>query len=97
MREDRTVMITGVVTNIVDGDTIDIKVTKVDPLNRHTYREIERIRIYGHDAPELGTPGSLEEKEALEKELLGKKLIFWTRLRDKNGRIVAKIIDREKV
>jgi len=97
MVEDRTVMITGMVYNIVDGDTIDIKVTKIDALNKHRYRGIERIRIYGHDAPEIGMPGSLEEKRALEKELLGKELTFWTRLRDRNGRIVAKIIDKKKV
>jgi endonuclease YncB( thermonuclease family) len=95
MLEDNTVVIKGLVTNIVDGDTIDIKVTHIDPANKHTYRPDERIRIYGYNAPELDTPEGWTEKQELEKELLGKELTLFTRLRDKNGRIVAKIRSRE--
>ena len=95
MLEDNTVVIKGLVTNVVDGDTVDIDVTHIDPANKHIYRPSERIRIYGYNAPELDTPEGWTEKKELEKELLGKKLTLLTRLRDKNGRIVAKIRSRE--
>lgn len=94
MLEDNTVKIKGLVTNVVDGDTIDIQVTEVNPANKHTYRDTERIRIYGRNAPELNETGGYEEKWKLEKSLLNRELTFLTRLRDKNGRIVAKIEEK---
>lgn len=91
MIEDNTVIIKGKVTNVVDGDTIDIDVTHIDPLNKHVYRPTERIRIYGLNAPELNEEGGLKHKQLLEKELNGKNITLLTRLRDGHGRIVAKI------
>jgi len=91
MKEDNTVIIRGQVTNVVDGDTIDIDVTYIDPENMHTYRPTERIRIYGLNAAELPSPEGWESKEIKEKELLGKEITLLTRLRDGHGRIIAKI------
>ena len=91
MREDNTVIIRGRVTNVVDGDTIDIDVTHIDPQNLHTYRPTERIRIYGPNAAELPSLEGWRSKELKERELLGKEITLLTRLRDKHGRIVAKI------
>lgn len=91
MEEDNTVLIKGKVTNVVDGDTVDIEVTYIDPQNKHTYRPIERIRIYGADAAELPTSEGWKEKKRIEEELLGKEITLMTRLRDGHGRIVAKI------
>jgi len=91
MLEDNTVIIKGRVTNIVDGDTVDIEVTHIDPLNKHVYRPAERIRIYGRNAPELDEQGGLKAKRLLEKELIGKEITLLTRHRDGHGRIVAKI------
>jgi len=91
MKEDNTVVIRGVVTNVVDGDTIDIDVTYIDPENKHIYRPAERIRIYGPDAAELPSLEGWKSKAIKEKELLGKEITLLTRLRDEHGRIVAKI------
>ena len=91
MREDNTVIIKGRVTNVVDGDTIDIEVLYIDPQNLHTYRPTERIRIYGPNAAELPSTEGLREKERTERKLLGKEITLLTRLRDGHGRIVAKI------
>lgn len=91
MKEDNTVIIKGRVTNVVDGDTIDIEVTYIDPQNLHTYRPSERIRIYGPNAAELPSAEGFKEKERTEKKLLGKEVTLLTRLRDGHGRIVAKI------
>ena len=43
----------GIVTNVVDGDTFDLRIDKTDP--RIIY-EIERVRLADVDSPEMRTP-----------------------------------------
>jgi micrococcal nuclease len=50
------------VTQVVDGDTIDVSVD----LGFHTYRH-ERIRLYGIDTPERGQPGWAEATNYVKK------------------------------
>lgn len=61
----------GTVTNVVDGDTFDIRIEKTDP--RIIY-EIERVRLADVDSPEMSTPDGLPAKVYTTETLLGKKI-----------------------
>lgn len=83
--------IRGPVTNVVDGDTFDMKVTHIGNNNKEKYNDEERIRIAEIDAPELNTPAGKRSKEQLEKKLKGKEVRCHVEARDTYGRVVAKI------
>jgi endonuclease YncB( thermonuclease family) len=61
----------GVVTNVVDGDTFDFRIEKTDP--RIIY-EIERVRLADVDSPEMSTPEGPPAKVYTTETLLGKKV-----------------------
>jgi len=61
----------GIVTNVVDGDTFDLRIEKTDP--RIIY-EIERVRLADVDSPEMSTPDGLPAKVYTTETLLGKKI-----------------------
>ncbi len=84
-------IIRGPVTNVVDGDTFDIKVTHIGKKNKEKYNREERIRISGIDAPELNTLEGKKAKSALENSLTGKEVRCKVQARDKYGRIVAEV------
>ena len=81
--------IRGPVTNIVDGDTFDMKVTHVGKNNEHDYNDVERIRIADISAPELKQLGGEHSKDLLELKLKGKEVRCSVQTRDTYGRIVA--------
>ena len=81
----------GPVTNIVDGDTFDMKITMTGNNNKEKYNNEERIRIADIDAPELRTPGGQRSKELLERKLKGKEVRCYVKARDTYGRIVAEV------
>jgi len=83
--------IRGPVTNIVDGDTFDMKVTHTGKDNTHQYSDIERIRIAGIDKPELQAPGGQCSKDTLEQKLKGKEVRCYVQARDSFGRVVADV------
>jgi len=81
----------GTVTNVVDGDTFDIRIEKTDP--RIIY-EIERVRLADVDSPEMSTPEGPPAKVFATDTLLGKKV--WLDIDDKSrdgrdpyGRLIA--------
>jgi len=81
----------GTVTNVVDGDTFDLRIDKTDP--RIIY-EIERVRLADVDSPEMSTPEGEPAKVFATDTLLGKKV--WLDIDDKSrdgrdpyGRLVA--------
>ncbi|HAX61403.1 MAG TPA: hypothetical protein DCX95_02430 [Elusimicrobia bacterium] len=84
--------IRGPVTNVVDGDTFDMKVTHVGNENKHQYNGVERIRIAGTAAPELNSPLGARSKDFLERKLKGKEVLCHVRSRDVYGRIVADVV-----
>jgi len=84
-------IIRGSVTNIVDGDTFDMKVTHVGEKNEVEYNDNERIRIAGIDEPELTAPGGKRSKEHLEGLLKEKEVMCSVQTRDTYGRIVANV------
>ena len=69
----------GIVTHVVDGDTLDIN-------------GIGRIRLVGINTPELGKPGYIEAKRFLANLSLGKVAtidVDTRHPRDKYGRVLA--------
>ena len=53
--------IRGPVTNVVHGDTFDMRVTHVGKSNQHQHGNTERFRIASIDAPELRTAAGAGE------------------------------------
>ena len=64
----------GEVTNVVDGDTFDMRVNGLRRSKYSVYNFLERIRIANFNAPELGTPAGLIAKIELEEALLDKNV-----------------------
>ncbi|MCK4404639.1 MAG: thermonuclease family protein [candidate division Zixibacteria bacterium] len=83
--------IRGLVTDVVDGDTFDVKVTWRSPDNANEYDDTERIRINKIDAPELTDPGGPGAKETLEDAIDGKVVDLTVYSRDKYGRLVCDV------
>ena len=83
--------IRGPVTNVIDGDTFDMKVTHVGKKNAEEYNDNERVRIAGIDAPEIDTEEGKKAKKELEKKISGKEVRCTIQARDTYGRIVADI------
>lgn len=81
--------IKGQVTNIVDGDTFDMKVTQRGTSNEHKYDDSERIRIADIDEPELNEPGGSRSKEILYRKLKGRDVLCDVQSRDSYGRVVS--------
>jgi micrococcal nuclease len=81
----------GIVTNVVDGDTFDLRIDKTDP--RIIY-EIERVRLADVDSPEMSTPEGPPAKVFATDTLLDKQV--WLDIDDKSrdgrgpyGRLIA--------
>jgi len=81
----------GIVTNVVDGDTFDLRIDKTDP--RIIY-EIERVRLADVDSPEMSTPEGEPAKVFATDTLLGQRV--WLDIDDKSrdgrgpyGRLIA--------
>ena len=70
----------GVVTNVVDGDTFDLRIEKTDP--RIIY-EIERVRLADVDSPEMSTPEGPSAKVYTTETLLGQRV--WLDIDDRSG------------
>jgi endonuclease YncB( thermonuclease family) len=75
--------IVGQVTNIVDGDTIDVAIVG----------GIERVRLIGIDTPERGEAGFNEATRALAKKIDGRTITLWQDVsdRDRYDRLLAYI------
>jgi micrococcal nuclease len=70
----------GIVTNVVDGDTFDIRIDKTDP--RILY-EIERVRLADVDSPEMSTSEGPLAKVYTTDALLGQKV--WLDIDDRSS------------
>jgi micrococcal nuclease len=75
---------TGVVTYVVDGDTVHV-------LPPGGGKPVS-IRIDGIDAPEICQPGGTEARDALERHVLGKRVVIQSKVRDGYGRLVAHLV-----
>jgi micrococcal nuclease len=75
---------TGVVTYVVDGDTVRVRPPEGGkPVS---------IRIEGIDAPEICQPGGTVARNVLKRQLLGKRVVIQGKARDGYGRLVARIV-----
>jgi endonuclease YncB( thermonuclease family) len=63
----------GIVTNTIDGDTIDIMIEKADS---RINSGVERIRLADVDSPEIGTLEGLEARDFAYAVLLGKRVFL---------------------
>ena len=84
--------IRGTVTNVIDGDTFDMKVTHHGVNNQFEYNNSERIRISKIDAAELNTIQGLRDKVKLEKAILHKEIRVYVEARDMYHRVVGRVV-----
>ena len=72
---------TGVVTRVVDGDTLWVKTSaSAQPL---------KVRIHGIDAPEICQPGGVQARDALRQRVLGQSVTVTSRAHDNYGRTIG--------
>jgi len=74
---------TGIVTHVVDGDTVRIRTA--------AGKKPASIRISGIDAPEICQMGGVQARDALRRRVLGKQVVLQGKVRDNYGRLVARI------
>ena len=84
--------IRGPVTEIIDGDTFDMKVTHRGKHNKFKYGPKERVRIENINEPELDTHAGQRSKDLLERKLLGKEIRCYIQARDTYRRLVSRVI-----
>ena len=74
----------GVVTYVVDGDTVRVRPPDGGkPVS---------IRIDGIDAPEICQAGGTLARDALQRRVLGQRVVVQGKVRDDYGRLVARIV-----
>jgi micrococcal nuclease len=71
----------GVVTRVVDGDTVWLKAAASG--------QVLKVRLQGIDAPEICQPGGVEAGQALKRQVLGQQVLLVSRAHDKYGRTVG--------
>lgn len=71
----------GVVTHVVDGDTVWVRTSDSQPPLK--------LRIQGIDAPEICQAGGLEAQNALKTRVLGQRVSVTSRAHDDYGRTVG--------
>ncbi len=79
--------ITGLVTNVLDGNTFEMK---VNDLNR-SHAPVERIKIADRNNPSPSTLTGILAKLDLEKKITGRKIECDVLHRDKDDHLVASI------
>lgn len=70
------------VLRVIDGDTFETT-------------DNQKIRLSGVDAPELDLCGGTDSKLALEKLILGKRLMVKVLFNDRYKRLVSRVFDQE--
>ncbi|MES2189202.1 MAG: thermonuclease family protein [Pseudomonadota bacterium] len=72
---------TGLVTRVVDGDTVWV----------NSGGELLKVRITGIDAPEICQNGGPQSREHLRNRALGKMVTLISRRKDDYGRLLARV------
>lgn len=83
--------VTGYVLRVIDGDTFELDVDGVSRRNQYLYNDVERVRLYGIDAPELNTNGGPAAKARLASEIQGRRVTVTVRARDCYRRLVGDV------
>lgn len=71
----------GVVTRVVDGDTLWVKTSGA--------QQALKVRLQGIDAPEICQPGGVQAREALKRRVLGQSVTVTSGAHDDDGRTVG--------
>ena len=79
--------ITGLVTRVIDGDTVMLRITEV-----RRQRTDVRIRLAGIDAPELHQPYGIEAKRALADLVLSNTVVVTWKQTDRDRRIIGTVM-----
>ncbi len=90
LAQARTWVRSGVVTRVVDGDTVWVKVAERSKGARSG--EVLKVRIVGIDAPEICQPGGPQALDALRGHVLGQTVTLSSpssRSHDDYGRVLA--------
>ena len=74
--------LTGVVTRVVDGDTVWIK---------DAQGTLVKVRLLGMDAPEICQAGGPEARDALKRRVLGRAVTVSFQRRDDYGRTLGRV------
>ena len=74
--------LTGVVSRVVDGDTVWIK---------DDYGALVKVRLLGMDAPEICQAGGPEARDALRRRVLGRVVTVSFQYRDDYGRTLGRV------
>lgn len=77
--DDPRTVLTGVVTKVIDADTIDVELSS-GPI---------RIRLHGIDSPERGQPWEPESTAALKRRILGKEVDVEPFQQDRYDRLIG--------
>ena len=83
--------ISGLVTNIVDGNTFEMKVQNESDASSNNGQHTELIRIQGRNKPEASTLSGILTKLELEKMIVGHKVECEIIQRDETDQLVAVI------
>lgn len=81
----------GFVLDVTDGDTFTLDVDSVSRNNDYDYNDVERVRVRGLNAPEIGERGSARATSRLRSSLVGRRVGIDIHARDKYGRLVADV------
>lgn len=74
----------GVVTYVMDGDTIRVRPPEGGkPL---------QLRIHGIEAPEICQPGGMAARSALKRRILGERVAVYGKVRDHDGHLVGRVV-----
>ena len=80
---DARITLSGLVTRVVDGDTVWVQLQGRDkPL---------KVRLEGIDAPEICQPGGVKAQAALSNWVMGQSVTVITRAHDDYGRTVGRV------
>ena len=84
-------IIKGLVTNVVDGNTFELRVTHAPGDNNGTNGKNEKIRIAEIDASESNFFTSYGAKKDLENAILDKEVRCYVQAKDENNMLIAKV------
>ena len=73
----------GVVTRVVDGDTLWVKTGASQPPLK--------VRLQGIDAPEICQPGGVQARDALQQRVLGQSVTVTSGAHDDYGRTIGTV------
>ena len=73
----------GVVTRVVDGDTVWVQTTPE--------RQTLKVRLSGIDAPEICQAGGVQARAALQQRVLGQQVTLAFQRHDDYGRVLATV------